>query len=181
MPCPHCQSPVAMSVDQLNRSTRCPSCFRDFVVSFGIHPTPTAPAVPPQAYPPPPAPVARPPMATPVYQVVAPVARPKKARWVRVQVSARLLHWPRMCACCGGPFEVVRQASCSRLDSRNRLQTKWWEVPYCGACDRQIASGEYEDAVRYEEFHASVHTFRFWSPEYAEAFRGQNSGKVLGW
>ena len=25
VPCPHCQSPVAMSVDQLNRSTRCPS------------------------------------------------------------------------------------------------------------------------------------------------------------
>ncbi len=40
VPCPHCRASVSVTSSQLNRSIRCNSCRKQFVVHFGIQPTP---------------------------------------------------------------------------------------------------------------------------------------------
>ena len=174
VPCPHCASPVTLTPAQLNRTIRCGSCQKEFVVHFGI--TPAADpdqwelktVTPAKA------------IQTSQKAVVAPPAPlPPKPRWTRVRVSARLLHWPRMCAGCGGASEVSREASCTSSDSRGKARTRTWAIPYCSKCSGSIKRGEAGESVRYEDFHASIHEFHFWSQEYAEAFKEMNRDKLL--
>jgi DNA-directed RNA polymerase subunit RPC12/RpoP len=182
VPCPHCRALVPMSADQINRGIRCSSCFRDFVVSLSIHATGQSMLALP--IPEPVQPVAIPSPAPPkvVVSVPPPSSQPAKARdWVQVCVSARLLHWPRMCTCCNGTFDVTRKVVYRRVDSRGKMQERWWEVPYCRRCSDSIDTGAAGESVRYDNFSGSVHTFRFWSPEYAQAFQEQNRGKLVGW
>ena len=62
----------------------------------------------------------------------------KPRKWIAVKVSARLLHWPQMCASCCGSFEIVRKVLFAHIDSRNRRQDRWWDVPYCLKCHDDI-------------------------------------------
>jgi hypothetical protein len=53
-----------------------------------------------------------------------------------LQVSANILNWPRMCACCGEVADTLFRAAASHTKGK-RVQhttTKWWEVPWCGRC-----------------------------------------------
>jgi hypothetical protein len=54
----------------------------------------------------------------------------------QIQVSARILSWPRVCACCCGPADTVKRAAASRTTGKRVQHTKtsWWEVPYCTSC-----------------------------------------------
>ena len=155
VPCPHCRAAVAMSADRINRTVRCASCDGAFVVSLRIETVESS-------------------------ATTSAATKTVPREWVQVQVSARLLYWPKKCACCGGPEQQSRKATCTRLDSRNRLRSRSWAVPYCSACAAAIARGSVEEAVRYDDFSASVHTFRFASPEYTKAFREQNRDKLIG-
>lgn len=53
-----------------------------------------------------------------------------------VQIGARQLSWPKMCACCGEPSEAELRVSASRTTGirvrRTRVQT--WRAPICVPC-----------------------------------------------
>lgn len=57
-----------------------------------------------------------------------------------VQVSARILHWPDMCACCGGPADTSFAAGFSKSKGKRvvRTESKWWKVPYCRDCIKHV-------------------------------------------
>lgn len=53
-----------------------------------------------------------------------------------LQISANILSWPRMCACCGDVADTYFRAATSHTKGK-RVQhttTKWWEVPWCSGC-----------------------------------------------
>lgn len=54
----------------------------------------------------------------------------------RVQISARLIHWPQQCACCFGPFNDYYRATYTRVTGKKVIRTdsRWWDVPYCSEC-----------------------------------------------
>lgn len=54
----------------------------------------------------------------------------------QVQISAKILSWPRSCACCLKQADNELRASASRTTGKRvqRTTTSWWEVPYCSAC-----------------------------------------------
>lgn len=58
----------------------------------------------------------------------------------QLQISANILHWPRLCVCCCGPADAEFRASASRTSGvRNpRTKTMWWDVPYCASCMRHM-------------------------------------------
>jgi len=71
----------------------------------------------------------------------------------RVQISARIINWPRICACCCGSSDTYIQVTSSRVKGVRvvRTQTSSWDVPYCGNCVRHVDLGE-----RLREFSVSV-------------------------
>ncbi len=60
--------------------------------------------------------------------------RPQVAR--RIDVSARLLTWPRLCACCSRSATTEVAASYTRVSGQRviRTNTRSWQVPVCGTC-----------------------------------------------
>jgi len=63
------------------------------------------------------------------------------------QICARLLSWPRKCACCGGTADSHMRAAASKTTGKRVQHTKtsWWEVPYCHTCLAHKAA--YESAT----------------------------------
>lgn len=57
-----------------------------------------------------------------------------------VEVSARQLFFPKLCACCAGSPDGIFQAMAIRTKGVRvvRTDTRWWDVPYCRACLRHI-------------------------------------------
>lgn len=53
-----------------------------------------------------------------------------------VEVSARILHWPNACACCGGAASTSIPAATIRRRGKRvvRTESKWWRIPYCHDC-----------------------------------------------
>lgn len=54
----------------------------------------------------------------------------------RLQVSAKILSWPRNCVCCMEEANAQFRAAASRTTGK-RVQhttTSWWDIPYCHAC-----------------------------------------------
>ena len=72
------------------------------------------------------------------------MGRPQPARAAKsdsqsgghVQLSARIIHWPQMCACCCGRPNTTVEISHTRTTGVKviREQTKGWQVPYCRKC-----------------------------------------------
>jgi hypothetical protein len=63
------------------------------------------------------------------------------------QISAQILSWPRMCACCGETADSSLCVAASKTTG-TRVQhkkTSWWDVPYCATCLAHKAL--YESAV----------------------------------
>jgi hypothetical protein len=54
----------------------------------------------------------------------------------QLQISAKILNWPRSCACCCGPADREVPAAASRTTGKRVQHTKtyWWNVPYCSRC-----------------------------------------------
>ncbi len=53
-----------------------------------------------------------------------------------IQVSARILTWPRLCACCSRPATTDVAASYTRVSGKRviRTNTRSWRVPVCATC-----------------------------------------------
>lgn len=67
----------------------------------------------------------------------------------QLQVSAKILSWPRQCACCGGQPNGELRAAASRTTGK-RVQhttTSWWHVPYCSSCLHHKA--QYDEASKW--------------------------------
>ena len=67
----------------------------------------------------------------------------------QLQVSAKILSWPRQCACCGGEANAELRAAASRTTGK-RVQhttTSWWHVPYCNSCLHHKA--QYDEASKW--------------------------------
>ena len=64
----------------------------------------------------------------------------------QVRVSARILYWPRCCACCCGVATGTRAATATRTTGKRVIKTqgKYWPIPYCDQC--------LEHHVVYDEF-----------------------------
>jgi len=60
----------------------------------------------------------------------------------RVQISANMLSWPRLCACCGANPDANLRAAASRTTGVRvkHTTTSSWEVPYCSHCIRHTAT-----------------------------------------
>ncbi len=56
----------------------------------------------------------------------------------QLQVSAKILTWPRMCVCCCGTPDTTLRAAARRVTGKRvqRTTTSWWDVPYCEGCRR---------------------------------------------
>ena len=54
----------------------------------------------------------------------------------RVKISANIISWPQVCACCLGRPDTTYDAGYTRRTGKRvvRTQTKKWEVPYCDTC-----------------------------------------------
>lgn len=53
-----------------------------------------------------------------------------------LQVSAKILTWPRQCACCGGTADSEMRVSASKSKGKRVVTTttSWWTVPHCSRC-----------------------------------------------
>jgi hypothetical protein len=77
--------------------------------------------------------------------------------------------------------------TCTRITNKKQEQ-QCWRVPYCSACLSHVRTQDgakaecctMGPAVVYDNWHGTVHTFRFLSRAYAAAFREANAKKVLG-
>ncbi len=54
----------------------------------------------------------------------------------QVEISANLLSWPQLCACCYEPAQAHAEVAATRISRgrTNNTQTRSWRVPYCRAC-----------------------------------------------
>jgi hypothetical protein len=61
-----------------------------------------------------------------------------------VQISARIISWPRVCACCCQPADTSVEVSSTRVTGKKVIhtQTKSWDVPYCRRCLAHIEAGK---------------------------------------
>lgn len=55
---------------------------------------------------------------------------------VKVEISAKVISWPKVCACCCRDSDTHIVVSHTRVTGERviRSQTKSWEVPYCQKC-----------------------------------------------
>jgi hypothetical protein len=60
----------------------------------------------------------------------------------RVQISANMLSWPRLCACCGENPDAELRAAASRTTGVRvkHTTTSGWDVPYCSHCIKHTAA-----------------------------------------
>ena len=60
----------------------------------------------------------------------------------RVQISANMLSWPRLCACCGENPDTELRAAASRTTGVRvkHTTTSGWDVPYCSHCIKHTAA-----------------------------------------
>ena len=60
---------------------------------------------------------------------------------MRVDVSAKIIRFPRVCACCTCPADTEIAVSASRSSGERvvRTRTKTWAFPYCQGCLAHVA------------------------------------------
>lgn len=114
-----------------------------------------------------------------------------------IEISARLITWPRMCACCLGDAEDCYTAEARRAKSYG-ADVRTWDVPCCDACldhvdvalgrswgwgvklsDYCACGRPNELPVAYQGWNGSVHTFEFANDDYADKFVKANRSKVI--
>jgi hypothetical protein len=69
----------------------------------------------------------------------------------RVQISARLIRWPTVCACCCAPARESEAAVARRHKGVRvvRVEEKSWPIPYCSRClDHREAFADLKRAKR---------------------------------
>jgi hypothetical protein len=71
-----------------------------------------------------------------------------RGEWV--EVSARTIVWPNVCACCCRPADTEVEVSSTRTKGTQvvRTQTRTWEVPYCRGCLDHIEAARELSSLR---------------------------------
>ena len=75
-----------------------------------------------------------------------------------IEISARIIRWPHVCACCCQTANSTIQISSTRVTGKKviRTQTKSWDIPFCRQCLAHVkASAELETFSMFV-FHGSV-------------------------
>ncbi len=160
--CPRCRRHVQIPDSLGGRQVACPHCGQVFGLPNDLIPIPPSAVV---LLSPPPAAQAR----------VTPATGPEIVR-----VSARILHWPRGCACCLGAATTSRPAVAGRDSGVRVVRTdeRSWAVPYCHACT--------DHAERASTLYGEIHRWRSESDRrHSEASRvsGLSGGakSLRGW
>jgi len=75
-----------------------------------------------------------------------------------VQISARIITWPRICACCCQAADTTAQITSTRTTGVEVIhkQTKGWSVPYCRRCLDHIDAAADLRAHSTFVFHLSI-------------------------
>lgn len=75
-----------------------------------------------------------------------------------VQISARIVRWPGVCACCCQPADTSIEVSCTRVTGKKVIhtQTKSWDVPYCRRCFAHIKAAKALRAFSMLVIHLSI-------------------------
>lgn len=83
-------------------------------------------------------------VATPPVPPAPPVPQTPRVGAFRIAVSAKLLKWPPVCACCQRPADASLRAAYTRTTGKRvvRSQTRYWDVPYCSGCLRHVAHAQ---------------------------------------
>ena len=74
---------------------------------------------------------------------------------MRVQISARLIRWPQVCACCLGRADEVYRTTYTRVTGKKVIRTdsRWWQIPYCSDClnhmDAEVRANAITSASAY--------------------------------
>jgi hypothetical protein len=68
---------------------------------------------------------------------------------VRIEISARLIRWPPVCACCLGRSNDVLRATSTRVTGKRvvRTDSRSWNVPYCSACLDHIDAEQHAHSI----------------------------------
>lgn len=134
--CPSCGAQYTIQDAYGARMTICQSCNTRMIIphaapAISVRAVVVTPVAhrPAQASPPPP-------------QVSAAPPRPRPPRPILVQVSARILHFPPLCCCCGTSSGVTEhfRASSTRTTGKKviKTDTRSWTFPLCVPCRRWI-------------------------------------------
>src|SRR5690349_11405044 len=75
-----------------------------------------------------------------------------------VRISAHIIHWPALCACCCRPADTSVEVSSTRVTGKRviRTQTKGWKVPYCTRCLDHIDAARALRGFSGATFHLSI-------------------------
>src|SRR5262249_6419670 len=75
-----------------------------------------------------------------------------------VQISARIIHWPISCPCCGRPADTAVKISSTRTTGVEviRTQTKSWDVPYCNRCLSHVHAAKELEMFSWVVIHLSL-------------------------
>ena len=167
--CPNCRTVLTAPPERVGAKAGCPKCGQRVQVPA---PPPTnktvlGELVLPTAYPSVPLPVhtAAPdapefvPLEVPTPGVssssIVPQSFSDEASGMQyVQVSARILKWPTICACCCSQANTTHTVSHTRVTGVEVIRTdeRGWSVPYCDTCLRHVSMALDADR-RYSEAH----------------------------
>src|SRR5688500_3741828 len=75
-----------------------------------------------------------------------------------VQISARVIRWPHVCACCCRGADTYVEVSSTRTWGKRvvHTHTRGWDVPYCERCLAHIQADRRLDAHSMFVLHQSV-------------------------
>jgi hypothetical protein len=76
----------------------------------------------------------------------------------RVQISARMVQWPDVCACCCRAADTRVEVSSTRTTGKRVIHstTKAWSVPYCNLCLEHIQASKDLQSHRIFVWHPSL-------------------------
>ncbi len=127
--CPHCRKRLTVSDDKSGQVLNCPLCNGAFAAPSLVPARRAAPSPPPRVPPPPSVPPPAPSVLWPGNQVA-------RHDMYCVEISARIISWPAVCACCCRPRDTVIEVSSTRTTGKRVIhtETKSWNIPYCNKC-----------------------------------------------
>ena len=75
-----------------------------------------------------------------------------------VQISARIVRWPGVCACCCNPADTSIEVRSTRITGKKVIHshTKSWDVPYCRRCLAHIQAAKALQAFSMLVIHLSA-------------------------
>ena len=112
---------------------------------------------------------------------------------MRIDVSAKQLVMPVVCACCGARSETTQRVIATRVEGKRVIRTKtsWWDIPYCGACcahDREWPAASALGILILTAFTCGIYLYFYFQRRQralamctASCARPQRAIAYLGW